>query len=183
VFRMSFVPTIDLTLINGFLWMIPIFLIRFGIAYRTNSKSLEKLQYFPEVIGIEVVALKSYLISNTLLIFSPLIFRFKISNLHYSGVLIYCMGIVFLWLSVISFSKNDGFVHEGIYRFSRNPMYIGYFFLFLGVGIMVASWLYLFLVIIYQISVHFLILSEERWCKQTFSDVYRTYMQSTRRYI
>lgn len=39
------------------------------------------------------------------------------------------------------------------------------------------------IVIIFQLSSHWIILSEERWCIGEFGDAYRQYMKRVRRYI
>lgn len=38
-------------------------------------------------------------------------------------------------------------------------------------------------VLIFQISAHWIILAEERWCIEKFGTVYKQYMKSVRRYI
>lgn len=72
---------------------------------------------------------------------------------------------------------------NGIYRFSRNPIYVGFNLLTL------ASIFYIWniLVIIaglYSIIVyHFIILGEEKFLEKRFSEKYLEYKKKTRRYI
>ena len=181
---MDFIPSINLTFINGFLLIIPMFIIRFGLPYLINPESLPKLQYFPEVIGVERIALRVYFITNTFIIFSPIIFPVVFNfNTFYIGICIYSIGILFFILSIISFSQNSSFTHKGIYKLSRNPMYIGYLGIFLGTAIVINSIFHITIVIIYQAAVHFLILSEERWCKKQFGSKYEKYLEDVPRYF
>jgi protein-S-isoprenylcysteine O-methyltransferase Ste14 len=41
----------------------------------------------------------------------------------------------------------------------------------------------LVILVIFQISVHFLIISEERWCRGKFGEPYEKYMLEVRRYL
>jgi protein-S-isoprenylcysteine O-methyltransferase Ste14 len=54
---------------------------------------------------------------------------------------------------------------------------------FLGITLIIEFWLYLVILLVFQISVHYLILSEERWCMETFGEEYKNYIQHVRRYI
>ncbi|WP_436416701.1 methyltransferase family protein, partial [Petrimonas sp.] len=71
----------------------------------------------------------------------------------------------------------------GLYRYSRNPMYVSFFIYFLGICLLVESWWYAAILMLFQLSVHYLILAEERWCIQQFGDDYKQYMKEVRRYV
>ncbi|WP_442929338.1 methyltransferase family protein [Natranaerovirga pectinivora] len=77
----------------------------------------------------------------------------------------------------------NGIKLNGLYRVSRNPMYIAYFICFIGCVLLTYSWILLMLVIVFQISSHWVILSEERWCIEKFGEEYIKYMNKVRRYI
>lgn len=74
-------------------------------------------------------------------------------------------------------------VSRGIYRYSRNPMY---FFFFIGViAACVASaslWL-LILSIPFILATHGIILSEERYCTETYGKAYLDYKKQVARYF
>jgi len=86
---------------------------------------------------------------------------------------------------MINYSKPkiNGINLNGLYRVSRNPMYIAYFIYFLGCVFLTQSWILLVLLICFQISAHWIILSEERWCIKKFGEEYIKYMNRVRRYI
>ncbi|MFR6330355.1 MAG: methyltransferase family protein, partial [Eisenbergiella sp.] len=79
--------------------------------------------------------------------------------------------------------SENGINKNGLYRVSRNPMYVAYFVFFLGYVLLTQSLILLALVIIFQISAHWIILSEERWCMEKFGDEYVQYLKRVRRYI
>lgn len=171
---------------NAFLTIIPLLLIRFGVLSIIDKNSLKRAAYFAPLIGGEKSAYWVYQISN-LLIFAYLGFL-KIrtdSYLFYAGLVIYGIGALLCLLSVINFAEpeGNGINLKGIYRISRNPMYVAYFFYFLGCTMLTQSLPLLGILIIFQISAHWIILSEERWCVQKFGEEYINYMNKVRRYL
>ncbi|WOO38421.1 isoprenylcysteine carboxylmethyltransferase family protein [Anaerocolumna sp. AGMB13020] len=171
---------------NGFLAILPLLIIRFGVLRILDKNSLKRAAHFAPLVGKERSAYWVYQISN-LLIFVALCFL-KIRTdtyLIYPGLVIYGLGVLLCLLSVIHFAEpaKSGINSRGIYGISRNPMYVAYFIYFIGCAILTRSLPLLGIVIIFQISAHWIILSEERWCIQKFGEEYINYMNKVRRYI
>lgn len=103
----------------------------------------------------------------------------------YAGAALYCAGTALLAVSVANFAApaQNGMRQKGLYRLSRNPMYVAYFLYFLGCALLTCSPLLLVLVLAFQISAHWIIQAEERWCAQQFGSVYLEYMKRVRRYL
>ena len=97
----------------------------------------------------------------------------------------YLGGLCLCAISLANFSFPDasGLNTNGVYRFSRNPIYIAYFLCFIGMALLTASALLLTLVLVFQISAHWIIRAEERWCLERFGAAYARYMQKVRRYL
>lgn len=97
----------------------------------------------------------------------------------------YGFGVLICFFSVLDFAKprENGINRNGLYRFSRNPMYVAYFIYFLGCVLLTRSLVILVILIVFQVSAHWIILSEERWCIKTFGDEYLDYMKNVRRYV
>jgi protein-S-isoprenylcysteine O-methyltransferase Ste14 len=182
---MHIYPPLSFSFLNGFLLIIPLLILRFGIPAIYGKNSQKKVDYFPPVQGNEQIALNVYFISNTFLIFSPIFSRIRFTGLFSTiGWIIYGIGIILFSITIFEFSKSGkGFTRTGIYRVSRNPMYIGYFLIFFGVALLIGSWTHLIMTLIYQISVHFLVLSEERWCVKSFGKDYIDYYNKVARYL
>jgi protein-S-isoprenylcysteine O-methyltransferase Ste14 len=71
----------------------------------------------------------------------------------------------------------------GLYRISRNPMYVG-FHLFTVSAILYTLNILVALAGVYSIVVyHFIIRGEERFLAQRFGDVYEAYRREVRRYL
>ena len=74
-------------------------------------------------------------------------------------------------------------VTNGLYRYSRHPMYVTAFVFFLGVSIATASWVFLlFTILLIAASFYFAPL-EEQSCLEKYGDAYREYMKRTPKYI
>ena len=171
---------------NAFLTVIPLMLIRFGFLSILDKEALRRAAFFAPLIGKEKVAYWVYQISN-ILIFVYLCFL-KITsdqNWLYAGLMICGLGALLCLVSVSSFAKpaENGINIKGLYRVSRNPMYVAYFIYFLGCVLLTQSLLLLVVLIVFQISAHWIILSEERWCIKKFGEEYINYMNKVRRYI
>jgi protein-S-isoprenylcysteine O-methyltransferase Ste14 len=155
---------------NGFLLLIPLILIRFGLL---NKEGLKRAAFFVPLIRREKTAYWFYQISN-ILIFVYLFFL-KIttdSYWFYVGLATYGLGVLMCLASVSSFAKpaKNGINLKGLYRISRNPMYVSYFIYFLGCVLLTQSLLLLAILVAFQISTHWIILSEERWCIKKFGE-------------
>ena len=74
-------------------------------------------------------------------------------------------------------------VTNGLYCYSRHPMYLTAFVFFLGVSIATASWVFLlFTILLIAASFYFAPL-EERSCLDKYGDAYREYMKKTPKYL
>lgn len=171
---------------NAFFTVIPLMFIRFGLLGILDKGALKRAAFFAPLIGKEKVAYCVYQISN-ILIFVYLCFL-KITTAtywFYAGFVIYGLGVLLCLVSVLNFAQpaEAGINLNGLYRISRNPMYVAYFIYFLGCVLLTQSLILLIILLVFQISAHWIILSEERWCIRKFGEEYINYMNKVRRYI
>ena len=172
---------------RGILLLVPFFLVRFTLLSALNKKAIGRAAYFAPVQGAEKIAYYIYQLTNVM-IFAYLIFlkvQVDFSWSFYGGLVCYLLGLCLCIVTIVNFSFPDdaGLNTNGIYKFSRNPMYIAYFVCFLGMALLTQSLILFGIVGIFQISAHWIILAEERWCLEKFGTVYKQYMQRVRRYI
>ncbi len=181
---MNLFPSIGLYILNGFVLVIPILIIRLGFAGIIDKDALGRLAFVPQTLKRERTALGTYLIVNSLLLVTPIIF--KIHGPLYiliPGLIIYLCGVVLLTLSIRTFSKEKGYVSRGTYQYSRNPIYVSYFLLFIGIGLCVNSIIYIIFAFINQWALHHLILSEERWCHSLYPEEHQESVKKVKRYF
>ena len=171
---------------NGFLLLIPFILIRFGLLSILSKDGLRRAAFFAPLIGKEKAAYWFYQVSNILIFVYPAFLKITLdSHWLYAGFTVYGVGLFLCIASVLSFAKpaGNGLNLTGLYRYSRNPMYVAYFIYFFGCVLLTRSLLLFAFLVIFQISAHWIILSEERWCIGRFGQAYKTYMREVRRYI
>ena len=72
---------------------------------------------------------------------------------------------------------------EGIYKFSRNPMYASFIFLNTATFLFLPSILLLIIMLYGMVVHHFIILGEEKFLEGEFGDEYRKYKSKVPRYF
>lgn len=102
-------------------------------------------------------------------------------------VLIFC-GLMFIRAKTTYLpmrpEKSSALVTSGIYRYSRNPMYLSMAVFLLGVGILFGDWLSLLVLPLFALYMtKFQIIPEERALERLFGASYLDYKQRTRRWI
>jgi len=182
---MSLIPEFELGLWNAWILVIPM-LITFifdvkATAARESGKSGDFQLTRKENIIMNAVFLPM-VVSFVYAVFLPLQLG---TAWLYSGLLVYLFGIVFTIVALLNFatSPKDKVITKGLYRFSRNPMYIGLLLMQIGLGIACTSWLYLLLTVVLMILLNTILSSEERYCLHRYGDAYQKYMNSTPRWI
>lgn len=105
-------------------------------------------------------------------------------------------GVSIVQAGLIAFRKADTTVNpmtpeassrvvrHGIYRYTRNPMYLGFLFLLVAWAVWLAApWALLGLVVYVAWMTRLQILPEERALAERFGDDFRDYCRRTRRWI
>jgi len=182
---MSPIPEFELGLWNAWILVIPMLIIFFFDVRVTAARESGKAGDFQLTKREKIIMNAVFLpmvISFVYAVFLPLQLG---TTWLYSGLVIYLFGIVFTIATLLNFasSPKDKVITKGLYRFSRNPMYIGLLLLQFGLGIACSSWLYLLLTVVLMILLNAVLSSEERYCLYRFGDDYRKYMNRTPRWI
>ncbi len=102
------------------------------------------------------------------------------------GVVIFILATVFMkssWRVGIDKNTKTTLVTEGIYKFSRNPAFVGFNLMFLGLFATYANIFTLIVLVINTIAFHLLILQEEKHLFSMFGDEYERYKRKVPRYF
>lgn len=172
---------------NALLLLIPFFLVRFTLLSFLNKAAIKRASHFPTMKGNEIGAYYIYQFTNIVIVIYLIFLKAEIvlSWQCIVGLILYALGLTMCAITVVNFAKptSDGFNKDGLYRISRNPMYVSYFLFFMGCGLLTNSFILCVIVLIFQVSAHWIILSEERWCSEKFGITYTEYMKEVRRYL
>ncbi len=171
----------------AFLLLFPFFLLRFGLLSLLSREAVARAARFAPLKEGERWAYWVYQASNAALLMGLFFSRVRSSPpwLFFTAAVVCGVGLLLLALSVVGFASPapSGMSGNGLYRFSRNPMYVAYFVFFLGCALLVQSVLLLLFLAAFQLSAHWIILAEERWCLEKFGPEYRLYCARVRRYL
>jgi len=101
------------------------------------------------------------------------------------GVLFYIIGMALFAMSlkVIIQTPHDERFNSGPYRFSRNPLYVAANIVFMGICLSttnIALSVYLASIVLPQ---HFMILAEERICREKYGTAFEKYLERVPRYL
>ena len=75
------------------------------------------------------------------------------------------------------------FKTHGLYRFSRNPIYLGLFLSGIGSCLLVPHWFNIVSTLTMMAVHHRIVLSEERFLAERFGDAWHRYRAAVRRYL
>ena len=86
--------------------------------------------------------------------------------------------------NIVPLTKSSTLVVDGVFRFSRNPMYLGMLLFLTGLWVLTNRWWGLGLVLLFYILIRQLfVLREEALLATTFGDEYLNYKASVRRWF
>ncbi|MEJ6472904.1 isoprenylcysteine carboxylmethyltransferase family protein [Pseudoalteromonas piscicida] len=87
--------------------------------------------------------------------------------------------------NIMTFNKPDKLVDAGVFRYTRNPMYLGFVIALLGYAVLVGGALvsFLFVITFLLIADRWYIRFEEKMMEQTFGDAYLRYRGRVRRWF
>ncbi|UCF29278.1 MAG: isoprenylcysteine carboxylmethyltransferase family protein [Chloroflexota bacterium] len=135
----------------------------------------------PQVLGLGVGVILQF------------VFPMTIFQLQWIGYLLELpligIGIILLAWAVLetgttNIESPDRLLTSGPYSFSRNPMYVGWGSLYLGVALIVNSvWIIALFPLVFAVT-HFLdVIKEEQFLGEQFGEEYRDYQSRVRRYL
>ncbi len=118
---------------------------------------------------------------------------FESSALSWIGVAFCLFGLVSFLFSLISFGKSfrvgidkdepDKLITNGVFAFSRNPIYVSFGIILIGQFLVYSSWIFIIYIIVGFLTFHRQVLREEAFLKEHYGKEYFEYCQKVRRYI
>jgi len=184
---MSLIPAFEIGIWNAWIFMssfllqwLAIILARKNVAERSGHPANMKKSKTEKRVSIIGNAI--WLLATLYSIFLP----FQLGTAwFYIGLPVFLVGLLILAVATVNFATTPAEkpVTQGIYYFSRHPLYLSMFIIYIGTGIATASWVFFLLGIANIFWIRTEVLVEERYCLEKYSDFYREYMDRTPRWI
>ena len=182
---MSLIPAFELGLWNAWILIIPILIISFSDMRATAARESGKagdFQLTRKENRLTYAVFLPMVVSWIYAVFLPL----QLGTIWlYSGLIICLLGMIFTLVAIRNFasSPKDKVITKGLYRYTRNPTYIGMILMQTGLGIACFSWLYLILTVALIILLNANLSAEERYCLYMYGESYQKYKNAIPRWI
>jgi len=140
-------PAFELGIWNAWILVIPMLIIFFSDIRATVARESGDFQLTKKERRILNVISLPIVISFIYAVFLPLQLD---TTWLYSGLIIYLLGITITAVAVLNFASapKNRLVTKGLYRVTRNPVYIGVLLMQIGIVVTCISWLYLLLTVV-----------------------------------
>ncbi len=167
-----------------FLWVLEFFIF-------PSLKKEEKSD--KNSFSIILFSILSIIIINAIMYFANL-FTIEVFSLKVIALIIYTLGLVLRYWSLILLGKNfsrdvevtmdQELVSHGTYRYVRHPLYLGLFLLVIAVPLYVGNIIIFFLAIPLMFkSISIRILEEEKFMEETLGDRYISWKNKRYRFL
>ena len=187
---MSLVPAFEIGIWNAWILSIILYVAAFVPLSMNNEKVEKRMEGEPKGSEQKKVARIVHVITHVIIMPFTLIYSIFLPLQlgmwwFYTGLLIYLLGLVMVFMVSISFSSAPlgEPLSKGVYAISRHPQYLGGFLAYAGIGIACASWVFLLCALVWIVSWQFAVDEEERILLEKYGDEYRQYMNQTPRWI
>lgn len=177
-----------IALFYGIFFLKALFQKRKGIQTRQIGKRKERDAYLVEmlmsiavvcVVPVEVV---SILCERSVL---PPVVRVLGFAIGIGGDVIFLIAVLTMkdsWRAGIPENEKTELITNGIYRYSRNPAFVGFDCMYLSVCLMFCNVCTVVFSLFPMVMLHLQILQEEKYLIATFAEAYLSYRNTTRRY-
>lgn len=159
---------------------------------KTNQLGIKKIGLERRIeIDIKIMSIITIIIELLSIILNTSFFPFI---LRWFGVCLSIIGVIFFIFSIINMKNNwragvsyvdkTNLVTSGIYKISRNPAFLGFYLLYIGILVVFFNVILLIITIITIIFFHLqIVLVEEKFLKNEFNNEYLEYKKTTCRYF
>jgi protein-S-isoprenylcysteine O-methyltransferase Ste14 len=121
-------------------------------------------------------------------------FFFHKQPANFIGSMLYLVGVFFIFPAGFEFIKTKNTIitrkpatslqTTGIYSYTRNPMYAGLIFVYLGLALQFGNWWTLILLpFLIAVITYLVIRPEEKYLTRAFGEAYTNYKKKVRRWI
>ena len=183
---MNWIPKLELGVLNGWLFFL-VYIVIFAITLKFCPPEVRKRLYdrslWTRRTKIITFVGKVFSFANIIMIlFGALVIG---TPEFIIGTILYLAGLSLLVVGIIHYRNAplDEPITTGVYRYSRNPQMLGLYILFMGMILVIGSWINLIFLVISAICAHFSVLGEEKSLEQQYGDSYLEFKRKIPRYF
>ena len=184
---MTLIPAFEMGLWNAWIFM-SVFILQM-IAVIFLGKRVWERSNHPSDVKRSKFEASSSIIGNTVWVLATVYSVFLPLQLgtiwFYIGLPIFLVGLMILVVATVYFAiaPMEKPITEGPYSFSRHPLYLSLFIVYIGTSIATASWVFLLLCVANVFWIRLESIVEERCCLEMYGNDYQEYMNRTPRWI
>jgi protein-S-isoprenylcysteine O-methyltransferase Ste14 len=144
-----------------------------GLYQRIDKKQMALRGYLPL---LALLATSIFIPANTGILF-------------WLGLGLVCVGVALNCVAMAAFSRMPGGLNtNGVYRFSRNPMYVGGFLFLVGLNVLgwrfaFANYAFAVLTLVWAGATHWTVLQEEAFLSEKYGRAYAVFKRKIPRYV
>jgi len=183
---MSLVPAFEIGVWNAWIFMAWLLIQNFSAMLRKDlyqrAGNPPDMKPSPRYRIISSISTPLWLLATAYSVFLP----FKLGTIWFPiGLAVFLSGLIIGVVASTNFARTpvDEPVTGGAYRYSRHPIYLSIFLIYLSVSIASASWVFLLLTVLLAVEVGLSVADEESYCLEKYGNTYREYMNRTPRWI
>ena len=181
---MLLVPDFEIGILNAWIFLIPLIVFWFvGIKFLFSKRMPDSP---PLTRKKDKIIMQTLMMTMFVSFFYSVFVPIKLGTIWlYVGLLVYLLGIVLIFMTMFYFATTsiDKPVTKGIYHYSRNPMFIGFFLLYFGIAIACISWVYLVITVLFILIMFYMSPFEEAITLGHYGKAYKEYMKRTPKWI
>jgi len=186
---MALIPDFEIGIWNAWILMVLFFITLSAPGFFINQEAKErtkKAETNPSGKAGRALFLATHAVIMPLALIYSVFLPLKTGTTWlYVGLPVFALCLVMTLMTTLNFAATpvDEPVTRGIYRVSRNPIYLSGSLLYISTGIACASWIFLLFGVLWVVLLGRVVPAEERYCMEKYGDTYREYMNKTPRWI
>ena len=184
--KLEIIPPFEFGLLNAWIFMIWLVIIPILSNFMIREEEVSRIIKTSVPMKFEktfnIISMAAVILAFIYSIFLP----FDYYTVWFIiGFLIFIFGL-FVYISVL-FTIRDAqpgkpFMN-GLYRYSRHPIYLGNLLILISVLVMTLSWILLIFVIIIIVHLILAMPAEEKYCLEKYGEDYKNYLNRTPRLL
>jgi len=185
---MELLPTHSISLLNLFWFPLIYGIISLLIMGNIPKESKKRILTFPKYKNKwnKFSALFFMVVFGKLIIVYSIFVPIKLDSVYfYIGIVIYSIGIIYSISGMWVFAKADLTkpVTKGVYKYTRHPMQVMYYFSWIGLGFIGGSWIIIIYAFIFPILALPSLIAQEEDCMKKYGAEYIEYLKKTPRFL